>query len=461
MTSASDVASAGPRQEPQAAPAVRTAWREPQFLRYLLGQTASGLGDQVWYVALSWTAVHVGSPAVAGLLLTLSSVPRLALMLFGGVIADRFDIRRLMMGSDILRTVVVFGAAGIALLRPGIPLLAVLALTFGIVDAVFMPAAGAMQPRLLQPAQYSSGAAAAETLGRLALSVGAPLGGVLVAFGGLPLALAVDGATFAVSVLTLATVRPRPVERSDTTASDDNSLAADAISAGAISADGSGDPGDGSRGAADGARLLPLVRDYWSDLRTGVAFLVHHPLLAPLTALGLLSNLAFVGPMNIGLAELAAQRGWHATGIGVLLTGFGIGAAGGAVLTNWWHIRRGAGIAVAVLGVAPGAAILGMGLAPDLWLAVLAAACVGLCSGPMGVTASVLVQAATPDELRGRVNSFMTMSTYGVVLLAMAGTGVLIGATGLVGGFAICAGIEAAGVLLLLSPGLRRAGIEH
>jgi MFS family permease len=449
MTSASDVASPDRRREPHATPATRTAWREPQFLRYLLGQTVSGLGDQVWYVALSWTAVHVGSPAVAGVLLTLSSVPRLGLMLFGGVIADRFDIRRLMMGSDIARTVVVFGAAGIALLRPGIPLLAVLALTFGIVDAVFMPAAGAMQPRLLQPAQFASGAAAAETLGRLALSIGAPLGGLLVAFGGLPLALTVDGATFAVSVLTLATVRPRPIERSAASASDRNSQAADAIPAG------------GSRGLTDSTGFLPLVRDYWADLRAGVAFLVRHPLLGPLTVLGLLSNLAFVGPMNIGLAELAAQRGWHATGIGVMLTGFGIGAACGAVLTNWWHIRRGAGIAVAVLGVAQGAAILAMGLAPQLWLAVLAAAGVGLCSGPMGVTASVLAQAATPDELRGRVNAFMTMSTYGVVLLAMSGTGVLIAATGLARGFAICAGIEAAGVLLLLAPGLRRARIER
>jgi MFS family permease len=447
MTTTSGVAPGADAHAP-AVPAVRSAWRDPQFLRYLIGQTVSGLGDQVWYVALSWTAVHVGSPAIAGLLLTLSSVPRIALMLFGGVIADRFDIRRLMMGSDILRTVVVFGAAGIALLRPGIPLLAVLALTFGIVDAVFMPAAGAMQPRLLRPSQFASGAAAAETLSRLALSVGAPLGGLLVAFGGLPLALAVDAATFAVSVLTLATVRPRPIEPHAASGSEQASPAQAAH------------PVDQSAEMTEDGRARPVLRDYWADLRGGVAFLTKHPLLGPLTALGLLSNLAFVGPMNIGLAELAAQRGWHATGIGVMLTGFGLGAAGGAVLTNWWHIRRGAGIAVAVLGVVQGAAILAMGISPRLWLAVLAAACVGLCSGPMGVTATVLMQAATPDELRGRVTSFMTMSTYGVVLLAMSGTGVLIGVTGLVGGFAICAGIEAAGVLLLLAPGLRRARID-
>jgi MFS family permease len=455
MTAASSVAQTGEDAQPTVASGVRSAWRDPQFLRYLIGQTISGLGDQVWYVALSWTAVHVGSPAIAGVLLTLSSVPRLALMLFGGVIADRFDIRRLMMGSDIVRTVVVFGAAGIALLRPGIPLLAVLALTFGVVDAVFMPAAGAMQPRLLRPAQFASGAAAAETLGRLALSVGAPLGGVLVAFGGLPLALVVDAATFAISVLTLATVRPRPVERA-VNGSDVTSLT--------VGQDrGGSSPGGDEASRASSAEMPgtpPRLSGYWADLRGGVAFLVRHPLLGPLTVLGLLSNLAFVGPMNIGLAELAAQRGWHATGIGVLLTGFGLGAAGGAVLTNWWHIRRGAGIAVAVLCAVQGSAILAMGIAPGLWLAVLAATCVGLCSGPAGVTASVLAQAATPEELRGRVSAFMTMSTYGVVLLAMSGTGVLIGAVGLVAGFAICAGVEASGLLLLLAPGLRGARID-
>jgi MFS family permease len=424
----------------------RPVWREPQFLRYLAGQTVSGLGDQVWYVALSWTAVHLGSPAVASVLLTLSALPRLVLLLFGGVIADRFDIRRLMIGSDALRTIVTLGAAGIALLRPGIPLLAVLALTFGIVDAVFLPSAGAMQPRLLSPAQYPAGAVATEMLSRLALSLGAPLGGVLVIWGGLPLALLVDSVTFAVSVVTLATVRPRPVQR------------AGGVTAAAEPGEAAADPGGGAPAATDPAAVLRP--GYWADLRAGVGFLVRHPLLGPLTVLGLLGNLAFVGPMNIGLAELAAHRGWHATGIGLLLTGFGVGAAAGAVLMNFWHIRRGAGVAIALLSVVQGAAILAVGAAPRLWLAVAAAGLVGLCSGPMGVVSSVLTQAATPDELRGRVTSFMTMTTYGVVLLGMTGTGLLIGAVGVSGGFAICAGIESAGILLLLAPGLRTARID-
>jgi hypothetical protein len=63
--------------------------------------------------------------------------------------------------------------------------------------------------------------------------------------------------------------------------------------------------------------------------------------------------------------------------------------------------------------------------------------------------------------MSGRVSSFITMSTYGAVLIGVSGTGVRIGAAGLPGGLAICAGIEASGVLLLLAPGPRTATIDR
>lgn len=402
-----------------------SAFREPQFARYLAGQTISGFGDQIWFVALSWSAVHLSSPAAAGVLLMLSSVPRLALLLLGGVIADRFDIRRLMMGSDILRAVLTLGAAGLAVVAAGLPMLIVLALVFGTVDAVFLPSASAMRPRLLRPEQYKSGSAAAETTSRLALCLGAPLGGVVVALGHLPVALALDGLTFAASVIALTTVRPRPLAAAVTT-----------------------------------ARESPSRAGYLADLREGLRFLTRHPLLGPLTVVGLLANLGFVGPMNIGLAELSARRGWSAAGIGVLLAGFGLGAGLSALAMHWVRVHRGAGIIVAVLAAVQGAAILSMALAPGLVLAVLAAVVVGLCTGPMGVIISVLSQVATPDELRGRVSSFSTMTTYGAVLLASSGTGLAIGAFGLTGAFAMSGAIEAAGLLMLVFPGLRRARIE-
>jgi predicted MFS family arabinose efflux permease len=412
---------------------VGSALRDPQFLRYLTGQAASGLGDQVWYVAMSWSAVRLGSPGAAAIVLTLASLPRLALLLFGGVIADRFDIRRLMLGTDVLRTLITFTAAAIALAVSGFGLLVVVTLVYGAVDGVFMPAAGAMQPRLLRPEQYTSGAVASSVLARLALALGAPVGGVMVAVGGLPLALAVNGVTFAVSVATLATVRPRPLA----------AAAADSDSDG----DGHG-VGAGGRGSV-----------YLRDLILGARFLMHQPVLGPLTAVGLLANLGFVGPMNIGIAELSEQRGWGAGGIGLLLTGFGVGAAASALLLLRWKIRRGAGIWISALCAVSGAALLAMALAPDLGAAVAATAALGLVSGPMAVSSTVLAQQHSPDELRGRLSSFNLLSSYGTVPVASIGTGLAIAAVGVTATFAVCGAIESAALLWLLAPGLRAASI--
>jgi MFS family permease len=407
------------------APPVRSALRDKAFLRYLAGQSISELGDQVWYVALSWSAVRLGSPATAGVVMTLASLPRIALMLFGGVIADRVDIRRLMLGTDAMRTAITVAAAVVALASPGLTLLVVMALVYGAVDGIFMPAAGAMEPRLLDPAQYNTGAVASNLLGRLALSLGAPLGGVLVALGGLPLALGVDAVTFAVSVATLATVRPRPVIASEAAPQPERSPSA-----------------------------------YLHDLVAGARYLVRAPVLGPLTAVGLLANLGFVGPMNIGIAELSDHRGWGATGIGLLLTGFGIGAGGSALVLLRWKIRRGAGKWIAGLCALSGGALVAIALAPDLAAAVASTAVLGLISGPMAVACSVLAQQSTPDELRGRMNSFNLLCAYGTVPIASVGTGLGIDVLGIIPTFVICAMFEVAALLALLAPGFRAASID-
>ena len=117
--------------------------------------------------------IHTNHKQMLGALVAHHSLQR------NSAAADRFDIRRLMLGSDCLRAVLTLAAAGIAAVMPGIALLIGLALTFGTVDAVFLPSAGAMRPRLLRPEQYQSGSVAAETTARLTLCLGAPLGGVV------------------------------------------------------------------------------------------------------------------------------------------------------------------------------------------------------------------------------------------------------------------------------------------
>lgn len=392
----------------------RPAYRDAGYLRYIGGQAVSTLGDQIWYVALSWTAVRLASPGVAGVILAVSSVPRLVLLLLGGAIVDRFGPRRLMIGSDLARAGVSLAAAALALSRPGIALLVAVAVVFGIADAVFLPAAGALAPRLLRPDQLTGGAALNTLVARLALTLGAPLGGVLVALGGLSLASAANAVTFVVSVAALSTLRPR-------------------------------------------ATAAPVREPLRRSLRDGLRYLVRHPVLRALLAVSLLTNLGFVGPMNVGLAVVADRHGWGAGGIGLMLAGFGLGAAASALAMTRLTVRSGP--VMAVCAAVQGVAVFAVAVAPVPAVAAGITAVAGITSAPLAVLISSLSQRHTDDAYRGRVSSVQTLANLGITPLAVAVMGASIGWLGTVPAFGASASLElVAAVICLTVPGLRAAG---
>ncbi len=392
----------------------RPAYREAGYLRYIGGQAVSTLGDQIWYVALSWTAVRLASPGVAGVILAASSVPRLVLLLLGGAIVDRYGPRRLMIGSDLARAGVSLAAAAVALSRPGIALLVVVVLVFGIADAVFLPAAGALAPRLLRPDQLTGGAALNTLVARLALTLGAPLGGALVALGGLSLASAANAVTFVVSVAALSTLRPR------------------------------GTP-------------APVREPLRRSLRDGLRYLVRHPVLRALLAVSLLTNLGFVGPMNVGLAVVADRHGWGAGGIGLMLAGFGLGAVASALAMTRLTVRSGP--LMAGCAAVQGVAVFAVAVAPVPAVAAGITGVAGITSAPLAVLISSLSQRHTDDAYRGRVSSVQTLANLGITPLAVALMGAAVGWLGTVPAFGASASLElVAAVICLTVPGLRVVG---
>lgn len=407
------------------------AIRNTRYMRLLGGATLSALGDQVWYVALAYAAVRSASPSAAGMVLSVSSVPRLLLVLFGGVIVDRFDARKLMIGSDLLRAGVCLAAAGLVARVPGLGLLVVVAAVFGVVDALFMPASVALRPRLLQPHQYSGGAVLWTLSGRLALTVGAPLGGVVAASAGLGAALAVDAVSFVASVASLLGLRVGEA------------------------AAGGGAAGAGTAVSAGAAKRAAAREPMWRSFVAGLGYLRRHAVLGPFTIWLTLTNVGMVGPLNVGAALLATKRGWGAPGMGLLLTGFGVGAAVGAVLMGKVRVRGGLGVWLACAGAAQGVAGAAMALVPVLGGAVAAAAAVGVLSSAMGVPSTVVVQAECDDAFRGRVGSVTTLISLGIVPLTMGLMGFLVGALGVRAAFGISGGVEVLGLLCLLSRGFR------
>jgi MFS family permease len=251
----------------------RPAHRDGNVLRWIGAYTASMMGDSVFFLALSWAAVQSGTPAQAGLVTAVSAVPRTLLLLGGGVVADRFGPRKVVIGSDTVRCTAVLAVAALLFAtRPELWLLAALAVVFGTVDAVFMPAVGALPARITGPGQLARVQGLRGLAIRAADVTGAPLGGLGVALGGAAGAFALAGLLIGVSVPLLVSVRIREQ-------------------------------------ASDEAPA-PAKGTAWRDMRDGLRHIRGHRVLAPLIVAIALGDLGFVGPLNVGLTLLADERGW-------------------------------------------------------------------------------------------------------------------------------------------------------
>ncbi|WP_418956526.1 MFS transporter [Streptomyces tritici] len=412
---------AGDATETPTAGASRPAYRDGNVLRWLGAYTASTLGDSVYYLALSWAAVRGGSPAQAGLVMSVSAVPRALLMLGGGVLADRFGPRRVVVVSDAVRALVVLGLAAVLFVAsPGLWMLAAVALVFGVVDALFMPAVGALPPRIA-PRDQLTRVQGLRGLGyRAGLVLGAPLGGLAVALGGPAAAFGAAGLLFALSLPLLLGLRLRPLPTDDASARE--------------------------RPGALG------------DLRDGLRYLRRHRVLGPLMVVIALSDLGFVGPLNVGLAVLADTRGWGASGIGWVLAGFGVGAgATSLLLTVRGRVPR-AGAVMAWTLVLGAASIGALAYVPRLPAAVAVAVSIGLLAGLSGSLCGSLVQTHCDPAYLGRVTSVSSFFSLGVAPLTFPLTGAAIGLWGPGPVFSASCAICALGGLYALGvPALRRA----
>src|SRR3954465_12375124 len=85
--------------------------RDPMGLAWLAAVGISWFGDYAWNVALAWTAAHTLQPVLAGVVLGAEMLPQAVLILVGGVLADRYDPRRLLVSGQLGQAcVLVLGA---------------------------------------------------------------------------------------------------------------------------------------------------------------------------------------------------------------------------------------------------------------------------------------------------------------------------------------------------------------
>jgi MFS family permease len=193
--------------------------REPAYRRLWIGRTTSLVGDGIAPVALAFAILDLtGSATDLGIVFAAHSVVLIALVLVGGVVADRISPRLALLGADLTRMVSTGLIA--ALLLSGVAEIWELALLYaidGAATAFFNPASDAITPQLV-PARRLQEANALLNFSRWAGKVAGPaLAGVLLALGSPGAAMGADAVTFAVSAACLwsLSVRGGRAERED------------------------------------------------------------------------------------------------------------------------------------------------------------------------------------------------------------------------------------------------------
>lgn len=382
----------------------------PPVARWLTGLATSLVGNQIYLVALAWVAVQITTPANVGWILVAGAVPQAVMLLLGGVFVDRIGPKRIIISSDLLRTLVMAVFALVVMREEISPLLlGALSVIFGVVDGFFLPAVSTA-PRYLGGREAIVKITAARTVvARGAEFVGSPIASWILIAASPAAAFGVNVVLFGLSVVALAATPMRHLYEEDGTEQQ---------------------PVEATPSVAEETASV------WADLAGGARLIREHPTLASLLIVVTVMELGFSGPMTAGVPLLANETGWGVKAVGWMFGGFGAGAAVAAALLTWRKVRRtglavvlgltAMGLGVALLGALP---LLGLPTSTALVVAGALAAGAGLGSGFFGTLVTSAVLTLAPAGQMGRVMGALSFSSLAAVPITFAFTGLLTGWT--------------------------------
>jgi len=400
-------------------------WRVLRNRNYALlfwGQLISSAGTRMQVVAVAWQVLLLThSPVALGLIGLVQAVPRLVFSLVGGVFADTFDRRKLLLiievtlasTSAVLALCTIFHVINLLIIY-GVVLVSASASAFE------FPTRQAVIPSLVKREEMANAIALNSVMMQLTFIIGPTAGGFAIAWLGVANTYWFDVISYFVVIgsLLLMVVPRIPIEKRTQ---------------------------GGMTALVDGMKFLhahPVILGVLS-LDFFATFFGSPRALLPIYA----SDIMHIGPQGLGILQAA-------TSIGAVALAPFTGLIGRIS-------RQGLGVALAV--IAWGLCIIAFGLFPSpLLLGGLFLAGSGAADMVSMVLRGLVVQLTTPDELRGRMSGVNAMFVIGGPMLGQFESGLVAGIfspmASVVSGGAAC--IVATLLILALVPGLARVKVK-
>jgi MFS family permease len=391
---------------------IRRAVRHASFRRLLVALAVSQAGDWLYNVALlAFVYERTHSAAWVAATTAVRVVPVVVLGPVGGVLADRFDRRRIMIASDVARLACMLGLTAVATAGLPIVLAPVLAALSTAAAAPYPTSAAATTTRLVPDADLPGANAARSAVAMGAVAGGPVVGAVLLLLGSPAAAFAVNAGTFAVSALAVLSIPAGPAFAP----------------------------------ARSGQHSSVL-----QDVVLGARTLRAHPAALRLVGADVVCSVVY-GMQTVLLLVLSRSLGLGNAGYGWVLAGMGLGGILGTSLTaravRSAHPRR--VLVLALLGVAgPAALMAATPCLPGL-----------LVWAVLGGAGAVLVEVLCETSLQRDLDEHLFARAYGIAFpAAIAGivggsllaaplvagiglTGALLGTGVLAAGYAVVVGL--------------------
>jgi MFS family permease len=350
------------------------ALRHPLYRRYWLGSLGSVSGTQFVTLAAGWLVVFElgGSPLDLGYIGGATAVPTIVVNLFGGVLADRMDRRRLLIATSVVTALLLallaaLDATGAVEIWHVVAISAALGLVYG----VDWPVRNAFFPQLIEAEQMISAVALNSVMWQATRIVSPAIGGVAIAVFGTEVVFAAGAIGFAAMLVVLLTL--------------------------------------------DVAAAPPVARrDVLGELVEGVAFIARTRLFAALILLTYATT--FFGFAYVFLMPLmAAELEVGSASLGFLYSMLGIGSVSGTLLS--FRLQR-APLGGVMLGasLASSVFILAFAASPFYLLSVAMVFGGGLTNSIFFITSMTAMQLRVPDALRGRVMGIHSI-TFSMIAL--------------------------------------------
>ena len=357
------------------------ALRHRNFQLFFSGQLISLIGTWMQSVAQSWLVYRLtGSALLLGSVGFASQVPVFLFAPLGGITADRFNRRHIVIGTQVAAMLLAFILAALTLLhRVQVWHVFVLASLLGVVNAFDIPGRQSFLVDMVGKGDLMNAIALNSSMFNGARVIGPAIAGILVAKIG-------EGWCFFANAVSYIAV-------------------------------------------IIGLVLMKVLR----PARTSMASPLEHMLegfrfvnrTAPIRALLLLLGIvSLVGMPYVVLMPIFADKILHggAQGLGMLMGSTGVGALLGALTLAFRQGVKGLGRWVAWCGAGFGASLIVFSISHNFWISVILLLPVGYTMMLQMACSNTLIQVMVPDALRGRV-----MAVYSMMFMGMAPIGALLG----------------------------------